>query len=397
MRQTGNNRFLKEFNRSLFLDILRQRGFVSKADLAKITGLSPTAAGTIVESLLENDFIEETGAGESSGGRKPILYTLRQGTYFSIGVDVDVLGLNFIVIDLTGKECFSKYISTKKGISAEEVGDLIAGTTEKIIEELKILKERLIGIGISVPGFIDVKTSEIVMAANLGWKNSKLSEQVEKQLGVKVFLENEAMSSAVCENWVGKCQGIDNFICINVKTGIGAGIFAEGRLYRGSGGSAGEVGHIVVDENGPLCGCGNHGCLETISSTSSILKQAKEKFDYKRLVISKNDKSNELSIEDLAISAKLGDLELKAIFEKSAHYLGIAISNLVNSLNPSVVVIGKEFVKYAELSMDEINKVVKEKALSYPASQVTIISSSIGEKSSTLGAAIIPLKVIFGK
>jgi N-acetylglucosamine repressor len=213
-----------------------------------------------------------------------------------------------------------------------------------------------------------------------------------------VYVENEAMSSAICENWLGVCQNVENFVCVNIKSGIGAGIFTNGRLYRGAGGSAGEVGHIVVDENGLRCGCGNYGCLETMASTGRIVEKAR-KMVRQGIASSLNEMpdADDISIDNIVEAARSGDEAARGILLESARFLGIALSNLVNTLNPSKIVIGKDFVKYGDLVMDCIKSIVGSKALKTNASKVEMLTSEIGEKASTLGAAIIPLKVLFGR
>ncbi len=396
LKKTGNNQFLKEFNRALFLDILRQRGFISKAELAKITGLSPTAAGTIVQSLIDDEFIVETGTGESSGGRRPIMYSLRKGSYFSVGIDIDVKTANIIILDLSGEKIEFETLTLPNGVSAQNACEIIWKEIQRVILKLHISTERLLGLGISIPGIINTNSSEIIIAPNLGWENENLVELFKRHTGLKVHIENEAMASALCEHWIGCCQNINNFICINIKSGIGAGIFTDGRLYRGNGGSAGEIGHVVIDENGPKCGCGKKGCLETVASTRGIIQNALRILESSN-AYTKASGEDYLYIDELIQMANTGNKSALSIFTKSAEYLGTAIAELVNTLNPTMVVLGKEFTKYSNLCMDTITRVVNEKALKYPASQVSIVASELGDQSSTIGAAILPLKKVFGK
>jgi predicted NBD/HSP70 family sugar kinase len=236
------------------------------------------------------------------------------------------------------------------------------------------------------------------LAPNLGWEDVDLGTTLKNQLGLPVYMENEAMASAICENWIGACQGSSNFVCVNIKSGIGAGIFTAGRLYRGTGGSAGEVGHIVVDEKGPKCGCGNYGCLETIASTGRIVEKAR-RIVRQGVVSSLNDivDVDSINLKHIVDATRAGDDAAKALLNEAARYLGIALSSLVNTLNPSKIVLGKDFVIYGDLVMEMLRSVVDCKALKRPAANVEITMSEIGERSSTLGAAIIPLKILFGR
>ena len=396
--KTGNNQFLKKHNQTVILDLIRVNKSISKAELSQITGLSPTAIGIIVSGLLEEGYIHEIGAGESTGGRRPVILELKPCSFYSLGVDIDVNYINVILVDITGEIKYECDFPIKDFTGFDNVMVVIEKKLNEILKKFSLDIDKLLGIGISVPGMVDVTTRKIVLAPNLGWRDVDIQSHISKNLNVPIYVENEAMASAICEHWVGSCQGVENFVCINIKSGIGAGIFTNGNLYRGVLGSAGEVGHIVVDENGPKCGCGNYGCLETMASINSIVENAK-KLVRQGVVSSLNEIEDvdTIDIEQIIHAAELGDEAAKSVLVDSARYLGIAISNLVNILNPEKIVIGKEFAKYSALVMDYLKNIVECKALKLPASMVEITASQIGDRGSTLGAAIIPLKVLFGK
>ncbi len=395
--RTGNSKFLKAYNEAGILDLIRKKQSVSRADLSKDTGLSPTAIGVIVSSLLDKGYIHETGTGESKGGRKPVMLELKPDSYYSVGLDIDVDSIQFVLTDITGRlvqeGSVPLNVNTAEGaVAASE--SCVTG----IMERYSISRERMLGIGISVPGMVDSISHRVVLAPNLGWEEEDPAGMLRERLQLPVFMENEAMSSAICENWIGACQKASNFVCVNIKSGIGAGIFTGGMPYRGTGGSAGEVGHIVVDENGPRCGCGNYGCLETMASTGRIIEKAR-KMVRQGVVSSLNEFENvdAMSLENIAAAARAGDGAAMNLLDETARYLGIALSNLVNTLNPSRIVLGKDFTVYGDLVMGTLRSVIDGKALKRPASNVELMISGIGNRASTLGAAIIPLKKLFGR
>lgn len=397
-KKTGNNQYLKQLNQSIILDLIRIHKSISKAELSQITGLSPTATGMITSSLLEAGYIYETGTGESKGGRKPVMLELKPGSFYSLGVDYDVNYINVILVDITGEIIYEQQADLSEGEVFTSVITRTQVMIRNIMDKFRISTERLLGIGFSIPGMVDSENNVIVLAPNLGWKKADVNACMKEFSKVPIYVENEAMASAICENWIGSCQGVNSFVCINVKSGIGAGIFTHGRLYRGSGGCAGEVGHIVVDENGPRCGCGNYGCLETMASTTRMVEKSRRLVRQGTVsILNKYENTDQIGIDQIVEAARMGDETARNILTESARYLGIAISNLVNTLNPSKVVIGKEFVKYSDLVIHYIKEVVNSKALQSAASKVEITASAVGEKASTLGAAIIPLKVLFGK
>ncbi len=395
---TGNNSFLKELNQKTILDLIRVNKVLSKADLSQLTGLSATAVGVIVNKLLEKGYIHQMGTGESKGGRKPVMLELKPGSFYTAGIDIDVGCMSIVLIDITSKVVCTKQVDMADNLTVDEAAGIIGDGLRKILKANAVKQEKLLGIGVSVPGLIENDSQKIMLAPNLGWSGVDLRKHIPIADRLPVFVENEAMASAICENWIGSCQGVNNFICINIKSGIGSGIFTGGQLYRGAGGSAGEVGHITVDENGPKCGCGNYGCLETMASVK-YMEERMRKLIRQGAASSLNaiEDTDRISIDDIVAAAENGDETARSILLEAARYLGIAISNLVNTLNPSRVVIGKEFVKYSALVLEQLKAVVAGKALKYPASKVEITASEIGEQSSALGAAIIPLKVLFGR
>jgi predicted NBD/HSP70 family sugar kinase len=394
MGKTGNNKFLKQFNEMSLLELIRTNKQISKADLAQMTGLSPTACGIIVANLLEKNYICEAGVGISTGGRRPNLYELMPGSYFSIGVDIDVDYIRFTLLDIKGNvECRDKIPSCFDQDVQESI-KMIEEKIRQIIGLYKISADRLLGVGISIPGMVDNITHEIIFAPNLGWERVDLEHLMAGIGDFPIYIDNEAMCSAICENWIGSCIGLKDFICINMKSGIGSSIFAGGNLYRGCCGSAGEIGHIMVEQNGLKCACGNYGCLETVVSVNSILEKVQRLV--KQGLIADFEDVEAITFEDIIASAEAGNEAVRAILVETAGYLGLAIANLINTINPSKIVLGKELANLPEDILEHLRSIAFARALKYPASKAEVVKSELGEDTSALGAAIIPLKKLFG-
>lgn len=394
----GNNRFLKEFNQTAILDMIRVHKAISRAELSKLTGLSPTAIGSIVSELLEIGYISETGIGESKGGRRPVLIELKPESLYTIGIDMDVNYISFILMDTTSRIIEEKMLAMPKTMIFENVMKVIQKEIKRILKDHSITLERLLGIGMSVPGMVDSLEGKVIFAPNMGWENVDIRGQFPELKGVNVYVENEAMASAISENWIGTCQGISNFVCVNIKSGIGSGIFIDGKPYRGTSGITGEVGHMVVDSNGSKCRCGNYGCLETIASTTHMVEQAKRLV--KSGIASKlNDIEDveELDAKSIIDCAREGDEVARNILLEAARFLGLAVSSIVNILSPQKIVLGKDFVNYSDIVLDSLKEIVMCKALKQTSKDIEITESKLGQRASVLGSAIIPLKVFFGK
>lgn len=380
--KTGNSKFLKEYNRSLILSLIRKGGGVSCAELSRLTGLRQKSVYEICAGLIQEEYIYESAIGESGGGRKPAILSLKPDSYFSIGIDIDVGFIRSVLMDTTGRVVRESALNADIGSYGEYL-TLIADIINGLIRQNGVKKDRLLGVGVSVPGFIDANTMRIVMAPNLGFEDRDLINDLKAILPVEIYMENEAMASTVSEKWLGECTEDENFICINIKSGIGAGIYTLNRPYRGVKGSAGEIGHIPLDHNGPLCGCKNRGCLETLASTNAIIRNAKKVF------------GDGITIDELIRKAESGDKTAWNLFENAAEYLGTAIVFLVNIFNPSKIILGKDFTKYGRFELSAITDKVRSCALKPNSKSVAIKSSSLGERASVLGAAILPQKIIF--
>lgn len=391
-RKTGNNQYLKEMNKSIVLDLIRTSKDMSRKLLADRTGLSATATGAIVKTLLNEEYIQEIGEGASSGGRKPVILKLRPRSYYAFGFDIDERYIYTVVLDITGEVVYRRKKEYPKRLNVEQTVGALRDLYQQAILELKLNENRILGVGVSVPGMMEIDTKKIILAPNLGWSDVDLLHPLEEALDTSVYLDNEAMCSASCENWIGMCKDVEDFICINIESGIGAGLFVRGKIYRGFTGSAGEVGHIPVDDHGPACKCGNIGCLETIASINGMVARA--------LTMSPGTEG-EVSVEKvfhvLIDMARQGDKGSLMIFQEAAESLGKATAYLINTFNPQKIVLGKKFPDYADLVLDTIRETAQRLALSYPSRHVEIAASAFGEDSSALGAAIIPIRKLFGK
>lgn len=366
----ANNKSVKRLNKSAVLNLVRVKKAISKADIAAQTGLSANAAGQIAGELVLEKYLYISGIGASKGGRRPRLLSLRPNFYYTLGIDIDTDRIRIVRADLTGQILSSKRIEIGGDNSPENV-------FEKVNSQIKKnAGVNLLGVGFAVAGQVDTKTNTIAFAPNLGWKNIKLSDYIFAP--VKIQAENEAAASAIYEKWYGMCREVDNFVCINAKSGIGAGIFLGGKSYKPISPGAGEIGHVTVDINGPKCECGSNGCLEVFAAPARIARN---------LGLS--------SIDEVISRIKSGDMKALAALKGSAPYLGAAIAGLINLLTPEKIVLGREFTKYAQFIIDDVKEIANEKILPPLSGFSKINISKDGKMSSVIGAATLPLMDLF--
>lgn len=393
MREPGNNLFLKQRNRAIILNHIRKDGQLSRIDLARKTRLSPTAIGLITSRLIQEDYLRETGTAKSTGGRKPQLLEIKKNSYFSIGFDIEVDSVKMLLLDISGNVIEKKTISLAPAGSVPGTIALMKNLVGKTLQHHSIRKDRFLGVGISIPGLLDRQRQVIVEAPNILWKNVAFGSFDTVTETGDVFLENEANASAVCEHWLGVCKNKNHFICVNISSGIGAGIFLDGNIYHGATGVAGEFGHLIISEDGPLCNCGNHGCLEALVSPRALVKYAKHRLDNSRLPA--GFQTDSLDFDQLTNLARQNNHQASDILIHSARYLGRGIAWLVNMFNPETIVIGKKFHLYSALVFDCVKEAVYRHTLQPHRKGLEILLSLSEDTTSALGAAILPQKKTF--
>lgn len=284
-------------------------------------------------------------------------------------------------------------VSTKPERGAEEVVDRIAKCITDAIDECDLQKKQIRGIGVGAPGAVDPEEGEVIFAPNLGWEHVPLAKELEKRLQIPVFLENDCniCTLGVTEaEYGGKPK---NLFGIFIGTGIGAGWILDGKLYSGFNRTAGEIGHMVLEVGGPKCGCGNKGCFEALASRSAIFRRihAAVKGGQKTVLTDMlGDDLEDLRSGDLRKAIKRGDPFVGKVIEEAAEYIGIAVSNIINLINPQIIVLGGGVIEQLE---DEMMAIIVETARDYAmqgtAKGIEIEASSLGDDAGITGGAVL--------
>ena len=395
----GGNKLGNNDNYALILDTVRKFGPIGRADIAKFTNLSGPMVTLLVRDLIKAGFLKEDEFGASKGGRPPILLKLVPDHLFAIGVDIGAAKLRAAVVDL-GANIVTKVVketNTNEGKQATLARTM--NTILEVIEKSKVETNKIKGIGIGISGIVDHREGVCLFWPNVeGWENVPLKKIIEQEFGIEAVIDDSARTMTLAESWCGLAKKVENFIFVNVGIGVGSGVFIHGELYRGSGGTAGELGHTTVEENGPRCNCGNFGCLETLVSGPAIARRAREALE--QGVISLIEElaegdPNKVTAEIVVAAAKRGDKLAFNIMEKTGEYLGIGIANAINLFNPDLVIIGAGVSKAGRLLLDPVKRVVKARALQVASDKVDVKISTLGDDAGALGAAILILRDIF--
>lgn len=393
----GSFELMKQLNISVVLKAVMSQGALSRADIAKITGLTPASITNITKELMERGYLVQSRIGKSSGGRPPIILELNPDARYIIGINIGVGKIEVVVSNIVADILIKKTIDLKdEDRTKDNVINIIVSLVNEVIIESCIDKGKVIGLGIAMHGIVNALTGISEYSPYYGWRNVDIKKEIEEKIKYPVFLDNDVRAMALGESWFGIGKERENFVVINVSNGIGAGIIINNKPYYGVNFSAGEIGHIVVKSNGEICNCGNYGCLETVASNSSIVKRVNDllsKCDDSSLL----DRNNieKLTIKDICYAAKAGDkIALEAVNE-AATYIGMAISNLINILNPEDIIMVGELFKDNPDALQAVRDEVRKKALKLSGETVRITKSSLGDDAAVIGAVTLVIKEMF--
>lgn len=385
--QAARSSTIRDINRQFVLNYIRDREPVSRADIARVTELQRSTVSTIVEELKDEGLIEEIGAGASTGGRRPTLIRLRAAGVMALGVDITPTSTTIVTSDLVGRVLAREEI--KNSPRPDEM-------TARIIEGVKDLISRddngtLAGVGISMPGLVDPGTGRAIYIPFFRWRDWAVAEEIERATGLKPLVDNDANAAALAELWFGRPEVSDSrdFIMVLVADGIGTGIVFDGQIYRGERGAAGEFGHMIVGQGGPIaCSCGNHDCWEAFSSeraaVARYLKNAGK-------VEVETARSYFAEVVDRALGGEQAAIDA---LTETAHYLGIGISNLVVGLSPEAVVVGGTITRAWAIIAPSLEETMK-RSIRRGLPSARIVASTLSEPT-MMGAISLVLARKFG-
>jgi predicted NBD/HSP70 family sugar kinase len=365
---------IRNINRQIVLNYVRERGPISRAEIAHETALQRSTVSLIVEQLRVDGLIEEV-SGESTGGRPPVLLSLRTADAVAIGVDLGTTRTIVATSDLAGRVLDQEQFETDPNA---------AKTTQAIIDCAQRFIRRnngtIEGIGVSLPGLVDPEGKELFIPT-FNWRDLPLASEISEATGLPVTMDNDANAAAQAELWFGRpeIREVRDFILVLVETGVGTGIVFDGQVYRGENGAAGEFGHMTIGQGAPVaCASGSRECWEAFASERSALARFKE------LSSGRNGKST-TSFADLIDMALRSDGAARTALKETGHYLGIGIANLIRGLAPQAVIVGGPIVRAWPVISTDIQKTV-EATICRGLPSTHIMASTLGPEPTLMGA-----------
>lgn len=380
---TASKDRMRDINEAIVLNLIREQQPISRIQITRKTGLKISTVTVITRRLMEKELIIEQGVAPSNGGRKARLLGLRPEKVCVVGIDIGVTRTTLALGDFNGEVIDQEVIPT---------GRRPLPFLEKLVRRVEALmasqrgQVEFEGIGISATGIVDSARGRVIFSPNLGWQDVAVRDIFEQRFALPVTLDNDARASALAEIWHGRGReaGSMHLVFVTVNEGVGTGIVVNGQLFRGSSEGAGEFGHLSLNHNGPVCNCGNRGCWELYSSDRATINRFLESQRKAGAVNGKRDSAH--TMRDIVKLARNGDRAARASLTETAKYMALGIANIINSLNPEMVVVGGDLASVWPMIEPVILDTLKPKVFGRNFSAVRIMPSALEFNASLVGA-----------
>jgi predicted NBD/HSP70 family sugar kinase len=377
----GSQSSLHRANLERVVRAVRLAGSLTQAEIARGTGLSAATVSNIVRELRDNGTVEVTPT--SSGGRRARSVTLSGDAGIVVGVDFGHSHLRVAVGNLAHQVLAEQSEPIDVDASASEGFDRAEQLVGRLVESTGVDPDKVLGVGLGVPGPIDLDTGALGSSAILpGWAGINPRLELAERLRMPVQVDNDANLGALGELVWGGGRGVRDLAYIKVASGVGAGLVIDSRIYRGPGGTAGEIGHITLDEAGPVCRCGNRGCLETFTAARYVLE------------LLRASHGADLTMPRMVQLAREGDPGCRRVIADVGRHIGMGVASLCNLLNPSRVVLGGDLAEAGELVLGPIRESVARYAIPSAARRLAIVPGSLGARAEVLGALALALSEV---
>ncbi|WP_211747226.1 ROK family transcriptional regulator [Paenibacillus sp. Marseille-Q4541] len=369
--------FLKQQNRLTVFQIIKKEQPVSRASIAKRTGMSATTISRIISEFIEERLVQETEEQTSTGrGRKSTLVRLRDHAILSIGVELDQSQVLVGIVDVLGhivcRCCFSRTTED----DADATMTSISVHINELIEQHGIDRTRIVGIGVGLPGIIDIDSGTVQFSVQLGWKNVNLTTRLEELTGFKTVVDNELKLKALAEQRNGSAYGSERTVLLGFGNGVGSALILQGEIYRGATNSAGEIGHTTMDPDGMICDCGKAGCLQTYITIPSLLAEASKAHPVR-------------NIEELFKARAEGKRWACYLIDRALAYMAITINNVATTYNPDSIILSGEFLdKFPEVYEEIIDLCYTRYIWEPIRDSFTIVTSELHEDGVLIGSGL---------
>ncbi len=374
-------------NIALILECLRRQAPLSRAELALMTGLTKATVSSLVKELVDARFVRETKVDLGHKGRPAIPLVLSEKVGFIVGIEVGVDSITALLTDF-GASIVWRHHEAARHTDPDGVLGRVVQVIHLAVAQAEALGGAVLGLGLGVLGMVDVETGVLLYAPNLGWSNVPLRSRLEAEFKFPIYVDNEANLAALGECYFGAARHSDFALYVSAGVGVGGGIVLNRRIMAGIAGVAGEVGHMVIDPNGPRCSCGNSGCWETFINQAALYRRVHAAITAGQgslLSAANSFNPDPVTMTRVVDAARQGDAVAVAALEAHARYFGLGLTNLINALNPHLVVLGGELSPVIEFGLPIIKDVVSSHALPGSRDSVEIVMATHGSNGCAMG------------
>jgi glucokinase-like ROK family protein len=389
-QNAGDQSLLRNLNLSAVLSELRQNKQISRAGLADVTGLNKATITRLVRELIDYGFVKEVGLLSTlSTGRPSILLELNPQAGFIIAARLDIDYNAVILTDFSGNIIWRNELAHTPEDGQTFILDNLLRLILEAVDQATYESKPILGLGLSVPGLVDIDNGTLLFAPNLGWRNFSFKDWLGNHFNLPIYINNEANLAALGESFLGAARDSNYVLYINITSGVGAGIVYNKEILSGVAGIAGEVGHMTIDPHGPKCNCGNLGCWEAFVSAPAILRRMRKRIKAGESSVVTEETLKYFSkhtISKLVDSAGLGDTLSRDILKETGEYIGLGLANLINVLNPERVVLGGYLSPAYPIMLEEIKTSVQARALEWAWRGADIVIAHFGSDASLMGA-----------
>jgi N-acetylglucosamine repressor len=369
--------FMKRQNRLTVFEIIKNQQPISRASIAKQTGMSPTTVSRIVGELTEEGYLLDSEQVSSGLGRKSTLIGMMDASVLSVGVELDRSLMSIGIVDLQGQLICSSQFPRTPDESPDRTLERIHEAIEQLFQQHVIDITRIVGIGVGLPGIVNNEEGIVVFSVQLGWKNVPLAKRLKELTGFEIAVDNELKVRALAEHLKGAAVGSSRTALLGFGQGVGSAMILEGEIYRGVMNSAGEIGHTTVDPNGMMCECGKAGCLQTYINISSLLSEANRIRPIR-------------TIEELFAAKHAGEQWAIHLIDRALMYMAITINNVVCMYNPDSVILSGELVDKFPDIYEEVEQLYLSRFTWEPLrGSFTIHRSLLNEKGVIIGSGLL--------
>jgi N-acetylglucosamine repressor len=381
----------------VILNLIREKGPISRVEASRMSALSVATAKRVIDELLAQGLVAEGEPGPRPGrGRKAASLRLNGGHGHAVGVSLEPGALEVQAVDFSGKAVYARRL-TPDTSRRQETQALLMKEAEAAVSACRLAGQGpLLGIGVGIAGLVDAREGTVQYCPGLpGWEGMPLAAELANAFGARAVVDDAVRCMALAEKRHGAARDLDTFLLIYMGSGVGSGIILDNRIYRGSHGVSGEFGHITVRENGPLCKCGNRGCLEALASAPAVLARVADSLN--AAVYSSLGAAGAGALPTLADvyrAARGEDKLANLVIAETEENIGIGIANLINILDPGTVILCGEVVRtFHALMLDGIHKTVRRRALHSISTRTVIRRSAFDADAAALGAATMPIEL----